>query len=190
MDVAVVGVANVDLVTHVPKTARDGQTVFGTPLAMKPGGKGLNQAMSVVEHGGAAALVGRAGEDAWGHLLLDALRALPQSVYADLDVIVVNEAEAHEILDGPTSGLDGPGLAEALLRCGPPAAVVTLGARGAAYADGSATGLVAAARAQVRDTTGAGDAFLGVAALMLARGGTIPEAVAAGNLAGGVAVGR
>ncbi|MEV0395396.1 hypothetical protein [Polymorphospora rubra] len=40
LDVAVVGVANIDLLTRVPKLAHDGETAFGTPLETRAGVKG------------------------------------------------------------------------------------------------------------------------------------------------------
>jgi ribokinase len=280
LDVAVVGVANIDLVTRVPEVAHDGETTFGTSLLTRPGGKGLNQAIGVVDCGGRAALVSQAGDDPWGRLLLDALRdrgidatafrlvpggrtaavliqvpssgdaavtvtrtditlhsaedidrarsilrtapvsvvqlelepgvievalgaaggmkigtlaprqPLPPALYSALDMIVVNEAEARVVLGWKGTGLAGPGLAEAIVGCGPGAAVVTLGARGAAYSDGVSTGTVDGVRVRVRDTTGAGDSFLGAVALTMARGGTVAEAAQAGNIAGSRAVGH
>jgi len=71
-----------------------------------------------------------------------------------------------------------------LVQLGPVAAVVTLGADGAAYANQHASAVVPARRTVVNDTTGAGDAFLGALALTLAGGGCLDDAVGAGVLAG------
>jgi ribokinase len=73
LDVAVVGAANVDLVVRVPQLPTAGQTVFSPPLAVLPGGKGLNQAVAVAKYGGTAALVARVGGDDWGQFLTDML---------------------------------------------------------------------------------------------------------------------
>lgn len=75
LDVAVVGVANVDLVTSVPAIPTDGRTVFGSPLEIRPGGKGLNQAVAVALNGGSSTLIAKVGDDPWGHLLHHALTA-------------------------------------------------------------------------------------------------------------------
>jgi ribokinase len=95
------------------------------------------------------------------------------------DVLVVNEHEAEEtlrILAGrcpdPAGDpvADGSALALSLVGAGLAAAVVTLGSRGAVLADGTGTVHVPAPPVQAVDTTGAGDAFVGVVAAGLARG--------------------
>ncbi|GIG55723.1 ribokinase [Longispora fulva] len=73
LDVVVVGVANVDLTVQVPGLPAAGQTVFGSPLMVGPGGKGLNQALAVAAGGGRAALIARVGDDDWGRMLHRAL---------------------------------------------------------------------------------------------------------------------
>jgi ribokinase len=66
--------------------------------------------------------------------------------------------------------------ANALTTLGPSAAVVTLGADGAAYAADGRAQVVPAEQVSVTDTTGAGDAALGAFALSLARGEGLHEA--------------
>lgn len=110
-----------------------------------------------------------------------------------LDVLVVNAAEAAEILqrDLPATTLQEARMtAEALTAWGPQAVVVTLGAAGAAHADRTGSGEVSAASTAVVDTTGAGDALLGKLAVELARGLGLGQAVSAGVLAGSAAVTR
>jgi ribokinase len=277
LDVLVVGVANVDLVTRVPALPDDGETVFGTELIARSGGKGLNQALAVAQHGGQVALAAQAGDDAWGHLLRNALiqagvdisafrlvpggetaavlvqvppsgdsavtvtrtsitihtlddierarpllerasvtivqleldpaviatalgaargvkvgtlaplRVLPTPLLRMLDLLVVNATEAATIL-GEDVTTDGQRLAGDLVQLGPAAAVVTLGAGGAAYSDHGGCGVVPARQVTVNDTTGAGDAFLGALALDLSRAVPIPVAVATGVQAGTAAV--
>lgn len=276
VEVAVVGVANVDMVTRVERLPQEGQTAFGEQLEILPGGKGLNQAIAVAKQGGRAALVANAGDDPWGHLLLDSLlhagvdvtafqlladdttagvliqipasgdsavtvtrarrtlpliedierarallaeaavtivqleldlpaielavtaatgrvigmlvpsEPLPRDVLERLDLLVVNAAEAAQIV-----GCAMPRTVEAARRCaealrekGPSAAVVTMGAGGAAYASEEEAGFVAAPRVDVVDTTGAGDALLGALSLALSRGALLPQALRFGVLAG------
>jgi ribokinase len=280
VEVAVIGVANVDMVTRVERLPQEGQTVFGERLEILPGGKGLNQAIAVARQGGRAALVANAGDDPWGHLLLGSLldagvdvtafqliaddttagvliqipasgdsavtvtrakrtlhsiddierasallagaavtvvqleldlrvielavagatgrvigmlvpsESLPRNVLERLDLLVVNAAEAAQIVGGAT-----PRTVEAARRCaealrekGPSSAVVTMGPDGAAYASEEEVGFVAAPRVDVVDTTGGGDALLGTLSLALSRGALLPEALRLGVLAGSQAV--
>jgi ribokinase len=69
VDVVVIGRANVDITVRVPACPGPGQTVLSSDLAIRAGGKALNQAVAVNRLGGNAALVSRAGQDAWGELL-------------------------------------------------------------------------------------------------------------------------
>lgn len=75
--------------------------------------------------------------------------------------------------DAVHSGLS---LAESLVAAGVPAAVVTLGARGAVVAAPEGSSHVPPVAAEAVDTTGAGDAFVGAAAAGLAEGMTLQEA--------------
>ena len=93
-------------------------------------------------------------------------------------MLVVNEGEAAAL-----SGV------EALLeRVG--AVVVTLGAAGALVVDEHGRREVAGVRADVVDTTGAGDTFTGYLAAGLAAGAGLDDAVARAVVAGAIAVER
>ena len=280
VEVAVVGVANVDIVTRVERLPQEGQTVFAERLETLPGGKGLNQAIAVARQGGRAALVANAGDDPWGRLLLDSLlhagvevtafqliaddttaavliqipvsgdsavtvtrarrtlhsiedierasallaratvtivqleldlpvielsiagatgpvigmlvpsEPLPRNVLERFDLLVVNAAEAAQIVGGvtPRTVEAARRCAEALREMGPSSAVVTMGADGAAYASEEEVGFVAAPRVDVVDTTGGGDALLGALALALSRGASLLQALRLGVLAGSQAV--
>ena len=60
--------------------------------------------------------------------------------------------------------------------------VLTLGAKGSAlYTGAEEATAIPAAPAEVRDTTGAGDAFVGALAAALAADQSLPEAVASAN---------
>ena len=114
---------------------------------------------------------------------------LPRPVLEGLDPLVVNEHEAAFLLGDPVAGIGGAlDAAPRLLALGPRSAVVTVGAAGAVYAGGGAAEHVPAPRAEVVDTTGAGDAFVGALAFRLARGDSLGEAVSYAVRAGAAAV--
>ncbi|MBQ8632943.1 MAG: carbohydrate kinase family protein, partial [Lachnospiraceae bacterium] len=72
-------------------------------------------------------------------------------------------------------------LAEKIQRARIPAMVVTMGGRGAVYADLNGNkGICPAKKVQVKDTTGAGDAFCSGVAAGLTYGKTLPEAIEIG----------
>jgi ribokinase len=74
-EIVVVGRANVDLTVRVPGLPTPGRAVFSAGLVSAPGGKGLNQAITVVRLGGQAMLVASVGADRWGDELRVALAA-------------------------------------------------------------------------------------------------------------------
>ena len=100
---------------------------------------------------------------------------------AQIDVLVANEHELAQAAASATeTGADAQ--ARSLLISGVGAVVLTLGAKGSAlYIGDEAVTAVPAAPAEVRDTTGAGDAFVGALAAALAAGQSLPAAVASAN---------
>lgn len=122
--------------------------------------------------------VDRAGRDTTVVLNWSPARAPVDAPLRRCDVLVVNEHEATSLtgvqVDGPLQAIAA---GEAVLRLGPHAAVVTLGALGAVVVHGSGSAHVEAPRVQVVDTTGAGDAFVGALAARLARGSGLLAAV-------------
>lgn len=114
---------------------------------------------------------------------------VPRSVLGATDPLVVNEHEAAFLLGDGVEGVGAAlGAAGALLGLGPRSVVVTVGAEGAVFSDGTNAGHVPAPEAEVVDTTGAGDAFVGALAFQLARGATLEEAVTYAVRAGAAAV--
>jgi ribokinase len=105
-------------------------------------------------------------------------RPVPTDVLPDCDPLVVNEHELA-LLGGGTAS--DPRVAIALqrnlLQMGARSVVTTLGAAGAVWAYGHTDGHAPAPRIQPSDSTGAGDAFVGILATSLASGAELPTAV-------------
>ena len=101
-------------------------------------------------------------------------------------VLVCNEQEAGMLFSEDYTGTDPEDLKEIMVRrarlSGIPRIVVTLGERGAVYADKNGeAGVCPALRVDVVDTTGAGDAFFAGVAIGLTYGKTIGEACVIGT---------
>lgn len=101
--------------------------------------------------------------------LSPAAEVSPETLAA-LDVLLVNEHEAGYLLGSEDSD------PRKLLDLGPRAAVVTLGAKGAAVIEGDKSTTVESPKVKAVDTTGAGDAFAGALAAALADGADLVEA--------------
>lgn len=97
---------------------------------------------------------------------------VPAELLDSASVLVPNEVEARELLG---SDLDGVEAARALATAGR-AAVVTLGRRGAAWADATGSGTVDPPSVDALDATGAGDSFCAALGLALAEEATLAEA--------------
>jgi ribokinase len=123
----------------------------------------LESPLATVAH---AAEVGR---NAGTTVILNAapVRELPESIWHNIDLLIVNEHEAEE-LSGES---DERRAATALTKLGP-AVIVTLGSEGAlvCVADAPAV-VVPGIRVSAVDTTGAGDTFCGALVAALDAGG-------------------
>jgi ribokinase len=64
--IVVVGSLNADLVVHVRRFPRPGETLSGSAFARFPGGKGANQAYAAARLGGTVTMVGQVGADDHG----------------------------------------------------------------------------------------------------------------------------
>ena len=116
----------------------------------------------------------------------------PREALQDLSVLVVNETEAALVLGeeaAPSGNAEAIAAAGRLRALGPRRVVVTLGSQGAVYDDGHSSGHIPAGTARrVVDTTGAGDATVGVLAASLALGTSFVTAVTNAMAAGARAV--
>ncbi|GFP32603.1 ribokinase [Candidatus Hakubella thermalkaliphila] len=71
--VAVVGSFVTDLVVHVPRRPRAGESLMGTSFAIYLGGKGINQAVAAARLRAIAHMIGRLGNDQFGESFLRAM---------------------------------------------------------------------------------------------------------------------
>lgn len=281
--VCVVGAANVDLVSYVPRLPRVGETLHGSRFRLGYGGKGANQAMMAAWLGGRAALVAKLGRDVFGEGALENLRGagvdttfvtftdeapsgvapiavdsegrnaivivtgandllspddveaarpaiaaaevlacqleiplettlaalrvareegtrtildpaparpeLPEDAYRLADVLCPNESETEDLSGLPVgSEREAEAAARELLGRGAGSVVLTLGERGCLVVAGGEATRLPAEPVRAVDTTGAGDAFVGSLAFLLAAGLPLVEAAARANRVAAVSV--
>ncbi|QKS72549.1 ribokinase [Paenalkalicoccus suaedae] len=72
--IAVIGSINMDMVTETTNFPKQGETVLGDSFKTFPGGKGANQAVAAARLGASVSMFGCVGDDAFGNVLLDALK--------------------------------------------------------------------------------------------------------------------
>ncbi|MBC8328379.1 MAG: ribokinase [Planctomycetes bacterium] len=117
---------------------------------------------------------------------------LPDELLRCLSVLVVNRLEAAQLIGVPLGGRgpDPAELAARLRRRGAAQVVITLGPEGALWADGEGVLLQPSFHVEAVDATGAGDAFVGALATLLAEGAPPSQAMrfacAAASLACGL----
>ncbi len=122
-------------------------------------------------------------------LNLAPFQPLNPDVLALCDPIVVNEAEATALVGWSVHDHESALRALEELRERSRSIVITLGAGGAYWADRESSGHIPAPKVEtIVDTTGAGDAFVGALATVLAQHGTLEEAVDLGVRAGSFSV--
>ncbi len=106
-----IGSLNIDLVTHVQRHPRPGETLTGSDLVRVAGGKGANQAVSAASHGARVAMVGHVGDDDGGR----AYRARLERLGLDVDLVVTDpeRATGHALIvvsaDGENTIVIAPG---------------------------------------------------------------------------------
>src|SRR5690606_26730442 len=108
---------------------------------------------------------------------------MPEELLRLTDIFVPNEIEAAALADMPVETPEQTAaVARALQQRGPRTVIVTLGKRGALVVDGDLTPVHVPAQAvQAVDTTGAGDAFVGSLACLIAEGYALTDAVTAAS---------
>ena len=158
--------------------AATGPALIDRALAAIPG-----PGILLVQHEippGSVAYALRAGRAAGWFVLLNPApaRPVPPDLLPAIDLIAPNETEAAALLGHPLRSADEAiAGARALVAAGARAALITLGAAGAVYADAASIHLQPPVPVRPVDTTGAGDAFLGALASVLAAGGRIVQAM-------------
>jgi ribokinase len=111
--------------------------------------------------------------------------ALPVAIahLTEADYFVPNETEAEVIAGHPVHSLEeAKQCATALLQKGFNKVILTLGARGSLLASKEGVELIAPFPVSAKDTTGAGDAFIGSFSVFLAEGLPESEALSRANL--------
>ena len=118
-------------------------------------------------------------------------KELPDEIWPLCDIVCPNEPELQMLSGMPTSTNDEVAEAVgALMKKGAKRVLVTLGERGCALFEGGAPCFVPGAPAKARDTTGAGDSFLGAFAAHYVAGNSMLESMATGNSVASVSVTR
>ena len=115
-------------------------------------------------------------------------RPIPDSLLADVDILVPNESELGLLSGQPVTDTDSAqSAAQALLAKGLKTVIVTLGANGALLVTDEKVTRIPTFKVEVVDTTAAGDAFIGGLAAALLKDKSLEEAVHYGNAAGALA---
>lgn len=107
MTVAVFGSINMDLVARTPRLPAPAETITGHDFFTAPGGKGANQAVATARLGVPTWLVGRVGDDSFGHELLNHLKNIgvetaavfvDASVSSGVAIIAVDDQAQNNII--------------------------------------------------------------------------------------------
>ena len=116
---------------------------------------------------------------------------LPADWYAAIDYLIPNESEASALGGLPVDSLDTAKMAAArLIALGAAKVIITLGAQGALFANGTGIEHFPALQVKAVDTTAAGDTFVGGFAAALAAGKSEAEAIRFGQVAAALSVTR
>ena len=134
----------------------------------------------------------RLGREAGARVVLNYSPAVSPNdfVFSDIEYLLVNESEAAGLLGWDLEQvLEAPDSSAGEMLQFAPNVILTLGTRGVVWASSDGTrGSQPALSVDVRDTTGAGDAFAGAFAARLEQDVTLDEAVRFASVAGGLAV--
>ena len=120
-----------------------------------------------------------------------ASRPLPADWYASIDYLIPNESEATALSGLPVDSLStAEAAATQLIAMGAVKVIITLGAQGSLFADGTRFEHFPAPKVKAVDTTAAGDTFVGGFAAALAAGKSEAEAIRFGQVAAALSVTR
>jgi len=100
--VVVVGSLNADLTITTDRLPSAGETVAGHDFAIRPGGKGANQAVAAVRLGSALSLVGAVGDDVHGNMLVRA--ADRDGIDTDAIVRIVGTSTGVAVIEVDANG--------------------------------------------------------------------------------------
>jgi ribokinase len=116
---------------------------------------------------------------------------LPDALWAQIDILVLNESEAAAYVNQPVVDPNSAAEAGRILRArGPDRVLVTLGAQGVVVVDGAGARHSPARKVTAIDTTAAGDTFIGALAAALCEGQSLDDAVELGQAASALCVTR
>jgi ribokinase len=90
----VVGSVNADLYVEIDRLPQRGETILGARAAVRPGGKGANQAAAAARLGMRTAFAGQVGDDAFAAVLREALRGAG----VDLRALVVSAGASGQAM--------------------------------------------------------------------------------------------
>lgn len=120
-----------------------------------------------------------------------ASRPLPAGWFAAIDYLIPNESEASALTGLSVDSLvSAESAATRLVALGAGKVIITLGAEGSLFADGTRLEHFPAPKVNAVDTTAAGDTFVGGFAAALAAGSSEAEAIRFGQVAAALSVTR
>ena len=118
-------------------------------------------------------------------------KELPVSVFSELDYIIPNEHEAHDLTGiSPDNEENTTKAVLKLKQMGAKNVIITLGEHGCAYSSGDKVIFKPALKTDVVDTTSAGDTFIGALVSELSQSKTLEEAVSFAVKASAITVSR
>lgn len=120
------------------------------------------------------------------------VREYPRELLKNVDVLVPNEHEAHQLTGMPVGNMvDAVEAAHQLQDRGPTCVIITRGEKGAVWSSPDGSGQSAPFKVTAVDTVAAGDAFCGALSAALARGLSMAESLRWASAAGALtATGR